>query len=75
MRRAGPLRSFLRPGQVFGELLDAGLDVALDVFGTLVFRNGAQHLLETRQPVAGLASLAVGVLGLFVFRCDVGRHS
>ncbi len=68
MRWTLALCALLWPGELLGEILDTALDVRLEVIGSLVFRNGAQHLLETIEPLLRLARLAIRLLGLPVFR-------
>ena len=75
MRRAAMLATFLRPRELLSELLDAGLDVRLQVLGTLVLRNRPQHLSEALQPLLRLACLAKGFFCLLVLGCDVRGHS
>ncbi len=41
----------------------------------LVFGNGAEHLLEPREALRGVAGLLELLLGPLVFGCDVGRHN
>ena len=65
---------FLGSRQLFPELLDAGLDISLQVLRTLVLRDSAEHLLEAVKAFTRFPCLTVFHLGLFVFRADVSRH-
>ena len=57
-----------------GDLLDPALDVALEVIGALVLRNGPKHLLEVLELLRGFAGVAVGLFGLAVDGCEIGGH-
>jgi len=64
----------LGPLELFGELLDATLDVALEMVGPLVLREHAQHLPQRLQALPGIACLAQSGLGRPVLRREVGGH-
>jgi hypothetical protein len=61
-------------GELLGEVLDAGLDVAPEMLGAPVLGDRAEHLPRPAEPVlegAGLAEL--GLRGLVLGR-EIGRH-
>src|SRR5438034_5523117 len=60
--------------ELFGEVLDARLDVSLKALGPLVFRDGAQHLTQPLEALARVARLAEGGLGRLVFGREIGGH-
>src|SRR5438552_14851002 len=68
--RSGALRSF----ELLGEILDARLDVGLQVFGALVLGNRAQHVAQPFETLARLTRLAKGGLRGLVLGAEVGRH-
>src|SRR5438046_2744675 len=67
---SGALRSF----ELVGEILDARLDVGLQVFGALVLGNRAQHLAQPFETLARLTRFAKGGLGGLVLGAEVGGH-
>ena len=69
-----PAPPFLGTGEFLGELLDAALEVALNMLGSLVLGDGAEHLLEAVEAFARLPCLAVRLFGSSVLRCDVRGH-
>src|SRR5262245_52751769 len=60
--------------ELFRELLDATLDVALEMVGPLVLGEHAQHLPQRLQALQGIARLAQRGLGRPVLRREVGGH-
>ena len=68
--RPAPLGSL----ELFGEFLDATLDVALEMVGPLVLGDHAQHLPQRLQALPGVARLAEGGLGGLVLGREVGGH-
>jgi len=74
-RGAGARRALARTRQLFGQLLDARPDVALQVFGPLVLGDRPQHLPEAFEALPGIAGLAIGLLGVLVFGGEVRRHA
>ena len=63
-----------RAPEFAGQVLDPRLDVGLQVFGSLVLGNDAQHLPQQLQPLARIAGAAVGGLGRLVLGAQVGGH-
>jgi hypothetical protein len=74
MRRSAALATFLRARKLFGQLLDARLDVRLQVFRTLVLRDRPEHFTQAIETLFGLASRAIGLFSLLEFGRGVGRH-
>jgi len=74
-RRSRATSTFLRSREFLGELLDAGLDVRLQMVRPLVLGDGPEHFAQAIETLLRFARLAVGFLRLLVFRCDVGRHA
>ena len=66
--------AFLRSLELFGQRLDAALDVRLKVVGSLVLGDGAEHLAQAVQPFPRLARLAEGSLRCLVFGAEIRRH-
>jgi len=66
VHRPGARRSLARPGQLVGQLLDAGLDIGLQMLGPLVLGDLLEHHLQPAEPLLGLAGLAEFGLGSFV---------
>ena len=64
-----------RPGEFLGQVLDARLDVGLQVIGSLVLGNRAQHFLQARQALGRLARGPVRRLGLAIVRGQVRWHA
>ena len=60
--------------ELLAELLDPRLDLGLETLGSLVLRDGAQHLAQARQPLIGVARLLEGGLHLSVLLAQVCRH-
>src|SRR5262249_60622936 len=72
--RAATRAALLRADELVPELLDARLDVGLEMLRSLVLGNRAQHLLQQVEALARLARGPVGLLRLLVLRGQVGRH-
>ena len=66
--------ALFRAGQFFGELLDAALDVRLQVLGALVLGNRAQHVPQPEQPFPVLGGFPKGLLGFLVRWAEVRGH-
>src|SRR5262252_5847408 len=60
--------------ELFGQFLDAPLDIALEMVGPLVLWNRAQHLPQPLQALPGVARLTERGLRGLVLRREVGRH-
>jgi cytochrome P450 len=75
MQGPGPRRTFSRRRQVVGQLLDAALQIRLQVLGALVLRNRTQHLFQAVEPTAVVLRYAIRLLGTLVIRTQVGWHS
>ena len=67
VRRSATAPALLRAREFLRQLLDAGLDVGLQMIRSLVLGNGPQHLLEAGQAVLRLTRVAVSLLGFLVF--------
>jgi hypothetical protein len=61
--------------EFLGQLLDARLDVGLQMVGALVLGDGAQHLFQADQAVLWVARVSISLLGFFVLGRDVSRHT
>ncbi len=73
-RWAAARGALARAAELLGELLDAGLDVRLQVLGALVLGNRAQHLPQAAQALRGVTGSAESRLGTLVLGTQVGRH-
>src|SRR5262249_61420138 len=60
--------------ELFGQFLDAPLDIALEMVGPLVLWNRAQHFPQPLQALPGVARLTERGLCRLVLRREVGRH-
>jgi len=60
--------------QLFAQVLDAGLDVRLQVLRSLVLGDRAQHLAQPLKALARLARAAKAGFGGLVLRGEVGGH-
>src|SRR5215467_6381837 len=60
--------------QLLGQLLDAALDVALEMVRSLVLGDDAEHLPQRFQALSGVARLAERGLCRSVLRREVGGH-
>jgi hypothetical protein len=72
-------RTAVRPApfgslELFGEFLDAALDVALEMVGPLMLWDHAQHLPQRLQALPEIARLAESGLGCLVLGRKVGGH-
>jgi len=54
-------------GDFLRQLLDPRLDIGLEMLGSLVLGDGAQHLPQVCEPLLGVARLAEIRLGAFIF--------
>src|SRR5438034_3279715 len=73
-RRATVSASLPGAFELFGESLDARLDIGLKALGPFVFRDGAQHFTQRLEALARVAGLAEGSLGRLVFGREIGGH-
>src|SRR5262250_1053014 len=60
--------------ELFGQFLDAPLDIALEMVSSLVLWDRAQHLPQPLQALPGVARLTERSLYRLVLRREVGRH-
>src|ERR1700752_3643821 len=67
-------RAPMRQAQLSGQFPHARLDVGLNVPVACVLWDGAQHLLRGFEPLSGIMRRAEGLLGLAVFRREIGWH-
>jgi hypothetical protein len=72
--RAAASPALLGPLQLFGQLLDAPLDVALEMVRPLVLGDHAEHLSQPLQALPRVARLAEGSLRGPVLGREVGWH-
>ena len=73
-RGAAARAALLRPLQFLGELLDAALDVGLEMIGPLVLGDRAQHLVQPVEPLARIARFPERGLRRLVLGAQVCRH-
>jgi hypothetical protein len=73
-RRTGPCPAPLGPLELFGQLPDAPLDVALEMVRPLVLRDYAEHLSQTLQALSRIARLTERAFRGLVLGREVGRH-
>jgi hypothetical protein len=60
--------------EFLGQVLDAGLDVRLEVLGPFVLGDGAQHLPQPIEPLARVARLAEGRSSSLVLGREIRGH-
>ena len=60
--------------EFLGKVLDAGLDVRLEVLGPFVLGDGAQHLPQPIEALPRVARLAEGGLSGLVFGREIRGH-
>src|SRR5215471_5845518 len=73
-RRTGTCAAALGTVEFFGQFLDAPLDIALEMVGSLMLWDRAQHLPQPLQALPGVARLTERGLRGLVLRREVGRH-
>jgi hypothetical protein len=74
-RRAAVAAALPATFELLAKVLDAGLDVGLQVLGSLVLGNRAQHLAQPLEALARLARAAEARLGGLVLGGEVGWHA
>ena len=73
--RAAAAAAFPGSRKFLAQILDAGLDIGLEVIRALVLRDRPQHLPQAIQAIPGLTRFSVRLFGLLVFGCDVRGHT
>src|SRR2546425_639038 len=73
-RRPAMSRTLSGTFEFFGQILDARLDVRLEVLGPFELRDGAQHLAQQLEALSRVAGLAEGGFGRPVIGGEVGGH-